>query len=381
MNILALNWQDLKNPLSGGAEVHLEELLRRLVAMGHTVTLFCSNFEGGTEEDTVQGVRIIRRGGRYDFNFIAPFHLRKLIKREKFDILIEDINKIPFYTPLYLNIPTLVVIPHLFSTSVFQEINFVLGSYIYLFEKPMASIYRGRKFNVISESTADDLRARAIPQADISVVHCGIDSEMYNVAENVEKDPFPSVIYLGRIKKYKSVQHLIQAISQLKESMPEIKLTIVGAGDYMDELKSLTTKLNLDDTVEFTGFISPEEKVNRLRRAHVCVCPSFKEGWGLTNIEANACGTVTVSADVEGLRDSLRDGETGFLYPYGDINALANGLAKILSDVTLRKKLEAGALKWAANFSWDSAAERFMEVVEDTIASEISRSSQTENVQ
>jgi glycosyltransferase involved in cell wall biosynthesis len=370
MNILALNWQDLKNPLSGGAEVHLEELLRRLVKMGHTVTLFCSNYEGGLPEETVAGVRIIRRGSRFNFNFVAPFHLRKLAKRERFDILVEDINKILFYTPLYLNIPTLVVIPHLFSTSVFEEINFLLGSYIYLFEKPMASIYRGRKFNVISESTADDLLARKIPREDISVVHCGIDNDLYNVDETVQKDPYPSVIYLGRIKKYKSVQHLIQSVGQLKERMPDIKLTIVGAGDYMDELKTLTATLNLNEAVEFTGFVSAEDKVNRLRRAHVCVCPSLKEGWGLTNIEANACRTVTVSADVEGLRDSLKDGVTGSLYPYGNVEALSEKLERILTDDEFRSKLESGALDWAANFSWDKAAERFMEVVDDTVTYE-----------
>lgn len=373
MNILALNWQDLKNPLSGGAEVHLEELLRRLVKMGHSVTLFCSNYDGGLPEETVEGVRIIRRGSRYDFNFIAPRHLRKLVKQERFDILVEDINKIPFYTPLYLDIPTLVVIPHLFSTSVFEEINFLLGSYIYLFEKPMASVYRGRKFNVISESTANDLLERKIPADDISVVHCGMDSELYYVDDTVEKDPYPSVIYLGRIKKYKSVQHLIQSVAQLKQRMPDIKLTIVGAGDYMAELKSLTANLNLNDTVEFTGFVSAEEKVNRLRRAHVCVCPSLKEGWGLTNIEANACKTVTVSADVEGLRDSLRDGVSGLLYPYGDIDALSDRLERILSDDAFRAKLESGALEWAANFSWDKAAERFMTVVEEALAAEKSK--------
>ncbi|HSG99305.1 MAG TPA: glycosyltransferase family 4 protein, partial [candidate division Zixibacteria bacterium] len=370
MNILALNWQDLKNPLSGGAEVHLEELLRRLVAKGHTVTLFCSNYRGGKPEETVEGVRIIRRGGRYDFNFIAPFHLRKLVKRERFDILIEDINKIPFYTPLYLKIPTLVVIPHLFSTSVFEEINFVLGSYIYLFERPMARLYRGKKFNVISDSTATDLGKRGIPEKDISVTHCGIDESRYSFDESVTKDSFPSVIYLGRIKKYKSVQHLISAIALVRQRVPGVKLTVVGAGDYMDALKKQTDELGLNDCVEFTGFVSGVEKVARLRRAHVCVCPSLKEGWGLTNIEANACGTATIAANVEGLRDSLKDGVSGLLYEHGNIGELAEKIERVLTDDQLRAQLEQGAREWARQFSWDRAADEFMRVVEDTVAYE-----------
>ena len=144
MNILALNWNDLKNPFAGGAEVHLEELLRRLVRYGHQVTLFCSGWDGCPPQETIEGVKIIRRGNRYNFNLIAPLHLRRLARENQFDLLVEDINKIPFYTPLYLDLKTLVVIPHLFATTVFQEINFVLGTYIYLAEKPLMSVYKGR---------------------------------------------------------------------------------------------------------------------------------------------------------------------------------------------------------------------------------------------
>ena len=86
MNLLALNWNDLKNPFAGGAEVHLEELLRRLVQKGHTVTLFCSGWDGCPPEETIEGVRIIRRGSRMSFNLIAPKHLRQLVKNEKFDL-------------------------------------------------------------------------------------------------------------------------------------------------------------------------------------------------------------------------------------------------------------------------------------------------------
>jgi len=125
LKILVLNWNDLKNPYAGGAEVQLEELLRRLVGYGHDVTLLCSGFKNCLKEETVEGVKIIRRGNRFNFNLIAPFYLRKLVKENNFDILIEDINKIPFYTPLYLKIRTLILVPHLFATTVFHEINFL----------------------------------------------------------------------------------------------------------------------------------------------------------------------------------------------------------------------------------------------------------------
>ncbi len=363
MNILALNWNDLSNPYAGGAEVHLEELLRRLVGYGHQVTLFCSGYQGCAPEDTIEGIRIIRRGNRYNFNLVAPFHLCRLVRRNRFDILVEDINKIPFYTPLYLKLKTLVVVPHLFATTVFKEINFVLGSYIFLAERPLVVVYRGRKFNVISESTADDIARRGVPREDISVIHCGINRDIYSRDTSVNKYERPTVLYLGRIKKYKSIQHLIRAFARVRREVAGARLMVVGSGDYLQPLIELAASLDLTADVEFPGFVSLEEKVERMRRAHVAVLPSLKEGWGLTNIESNAVGTSVIAADVPGLRDSVRDGQTGFLYKYGDIDQLTDRIIRVLTDDKLRADLQQNGLRWADKFNWDDAARKFEELL------------------
>lgn len=359
MNILALNWNDLKNPYAGGAEVHLEELLRRLVRYGHKVTLFCSGFKECVGDETIEGVNIIRRGNRFNFNLIAPFHLKRIVGKNKFDVLIEDVNKIPFYTPLYLNLKTLVVVPHLFATTVFHEINFILGTYIYLSERPFVAVYRGRKFNVISESTAHDLITRGVPSVDVSVTHCGIDSKTYLQDPSIVKYENPTILYLGRIKKYKSIQHLIQAFKIVKSKLPHARLMIVGTGDYLESLKSLAQSLGLKASVEFPGFVPLENKIERMRKVHVGVLPSIREGWGLTNIEFNAVGTTVIAADSPGLRDSVKDGITGLLYPYGNIESLAAKLLMILTDEKHRLKLEQEAMKWAKTFDWDIAANNF----------------------
>ncbi len=363
MNILALNWNDLKNPYAGGAEVHLEELLRRLVRKGHSVTLFCSGFEGCLPEETIEGIRIIRRGNRYNFNLVAPFHLRKLVRENTFDILVEDINKIPFYTPLYLNLKTLVVVPHLFATTVFQEINPVLGSYIYLAEQPLVTVYRKCPFNVISESTADDLIARGLRKEQISVIHCGIDRKRYAHDPSIKKYDVPTILYLGRIKKYKCIHHLVQAFAVVKKTLPNARLMVVGSGDYLDPLKQLAAQLNVADSVEFPGFVASADKVDRMRRSHVAVLPSLKEGWGLTNIEANSVGTTVMAANTPGLRDSVKDGVSGLLFTHGNIDEMAAKLLKILTDEAFRQKLEQGGLEWAERFNWDRAAEEFEQLI------------------
>ncbi len=363
MKILAINWEDLANPQAGGAEVHLLEILKRIAGRGHQVTLLCSSFPGAKTREESDGIKIVRRGSRYNFNLVAPFVFRALVKEQEWDIVIEDINKIPFYTPLYHRLPLLVVIPHLFANTVFKEINFVLGVYIYLSEKPIPTIYKGFKFMVISNSTKEDLVKRGVPKDDIFVIRCGIDRDLYRVDPGIEKYSTPTVIYLGRLKKYKSIDHLLTGFSLLLERIPEARLVIVGEGDYKGRLMDLAGKLNLENRVEFTGYVDKQEKVKRLQKSWVAVYPSLKEGWGLTNIEANACGTPVVASNVPGLKDSVIEGETGLLFEYGNVQQLSGCMSKILTDTEYREKLIRGGLSWAKSFSWDETAAKTLELM------------------
>jgi glycosyltransferase involved in cell wall biosynthesis len=152
------------------------------------------------------------------------------------------------------------------------------------------------------------------------------------------------------------------------KSIPNARLIIVGDGDDKRRLEQLTEKLNLRDRIEFMGFISEDEKIEWLNKAWVVVNPSSKEGWGLTMTEANACGTPVVAADSPGLRDAVKDGETGLLYQYGNIDALSHSIVKILYDGNLRDKLREGGLIYARKYTWDVSAEMTLELMEKIIA-------------
>lgn len=367
MKILAINWQDLTNPQAGGAEIHLEEILKRVAAKGHQVTLFCSSYPQAKKVERINGVEIIRKGSRHNFNFVVSRYIKSLLASKKPDLVIEDINKIPFYTPLFQHLPTLVVIPHLFADSVFKEINFILGLYIFLAEKPIPQIYENKKIMVISESTKHDLTRRKIPEKDIYVIKCGIDHNLYFPDYEIKKSDFPLAIYVGRLKKYKTIDTLIQALPLVLKKLPQAQLAIIGDGDYGTELKRLTRRLELEEKVKFTGFVSQKEKINWLRKAWVAVYPSLKEGWGLSNIEANACGTPVLASDVPGLRDSVVSGETGFLFEYGNKEKLAEIMIKVMSDHSLREKLSQGGMRWAQEFNWDKAADQTLELLQMVI--------------
>jgi glycosyltransferase involved in cell wall biosynthesis len=367
VHIVALNWRDLKNPRGGGAEVHMEEILRHLGHRGHRCTLITSRYPGAPAVEEADGYHIVRGGHELDFNLYVPFLYRRVVARDPADVVLDDINKIPFYSPLWTRVPVLAVIPHLMGTTVFQEVHPVVATVVYAAEQPVRRIYRRCHFEVISESTRDDLVARGFPAEKIHVIHCGIDRARYRADATVAKTDRPSLVYVGRIKRYKAVDHAIRALALVRRAAPDCTLTIVGDGDGLDALRRLTGELGLDGAVRFAGFLPHEEKIRLLQSAHVVVNPSVKEGWGLTNVEANACGTVCVAADSPGLRDSVKDGSTGLLYPWGDVAALADRVTRLLADPALRRRMEVEALAWADSLTWQRCGEETLGLLESIV--------------
>ena len=366
LNVLVFNWRDIGNPEAGGAEVHVHEIMRTLVKRGHRVTQLASSFPGCEKNAAADGVRILRRGNWYAANFTLPLAYLRELRSERFDVVVEDINKIPFYTPLFTKAPVLAIVPHLFGTTVFQEASFPFAMYVYSYERLIPAVYRGVRFLAISESTKRDLAARGIRPERVSVVECGLDHGLYRPLP-VPRDE-NLVVYLGRLRKYKCVHLVIQAMKPVRERVPGARLVVVGDGPYRKTLESLAVSLGLSGAVEFRGHVSQDEKVRLLSQAAVAANPSPKEGWGLTVVEANACGVPVVASRSPGLVDSVRDGQTGILVEHGSVEQLASKLVELLVDKGLRERLSAGAIEWAGRFSWETCGALSAEVIEEVAA-------------
>jgi glycosyltransferase involved in cell wall biosynthesis len=371
--ILVINWRDIKNPEAGGAEVHYHEIFRRIADMGHEVTLLSSRYPGSPREEVVDGVRVVRRGPKFLFNYYVPLSCRRLLKETPFDIVVDDINKVPFYTPLYVTKPILAMAHHLFAETIFIETILPLALYIYLGEALIPLVYRRTPFTVVSESTKNDLAQRGIPAENMRIIYNAVDHDQYS-PDPARKSPEPLIGYVGRIKKYKSIDHLIRACKLVFERHATARLEIAGSGDYLKDLEALARELGMADRVSFRGFVSAEEKVDILRRSHVVVNTSSKEGWGVTVVEANACGAPVIASDVPGLRDAVVDGETGFLVPYGDIEGFAARISEVLDDRALRDRLSEGAVAWAGRFTWDESARATLGAIEDVLNRDSQRS-------
>lgn len=357
MNLVAVNWRDLRDPEAGGAEVHLYEILRRMVERGHRVTWFSCRFKGGGVFDSYDGIDVIRRGQWFNANYVLPRAVRAFLTREKVDLVIEDINKIPFYLPWHVNVPVVPVIPHLFGKTVFRETNPLFALYVYSWELLIPRVYRDCNFAVISGSTREDLIKRGIPADQVEVVLCGLDHARYRLLENVERYKTPTVVHFGRVRKYKAVDVVIKAFAKIKETLADARLVIIGDGPELTNLKRLAQRLGLDREVEFTGRLETEKMVDVLNRCHLFMNASPKEGWGLTVLEANACGVPVVGSNRPGLRDSILDNKTGFLVEYGDVDAFARKGLELLRDGDLWARMSSAALEWARSMTWERTAD------------------------
>jgi len=367
MNILIINWQDIKNKYAGGAEVHLFEIFKRIVKMGNKVTLLCCKMKELPKYENVEGIDVIRIGNRPFFNWFVPFYYLLKLKYKEFDVVIDDINKIPFFTPLYVRKPLLCISHHFFGKSIFKQVNPLSGLYVYTFEKLMDFVYKKQRFAVVSESTLEEFLQRGYRKENFTIIYNALDTTKFPFQVGA-KNHFPTITYFGRLKKYKSIEHIFYAFKIVQKQFPDAKVYIIGRGDYEEELKEISKDLNIDKSVTFWGYVDEKRKIELLSQSHCVVNTSIKEGWGITNLESNACGTLVISANVPGLRDSVKDGVSGLLYEYGNIEELAEKIILVLRDKELFERLSFGAITWAKNFTWENSATRMFELLKEVIA-------------
>jgi len=370
MNILILNWRDIKNPKSGGAEILTHELAKRWVTSGCNVSLFSSEFSGCAKEETLDGVKIIRRGhadGRNlllsvfsSVHFLAYRYYKKKFKK-KFDVVIDEVHGLPFFTPWYVNEKKVVLICEVvgkFWTKMFGSLG-ILGR---LIEKLYLKIYKDLPFLTISTSTKEELVKEGVREENITVLPMGITIPAK--LKKYKRGKTPTLIFVGRLSKPKGIEDALYTISNLKSQISNARLWVVGRGEkkYVNFLKDLTRILNIEDSVKFFGFVSEEKKFELMGRSHILLAPSVKEGWGLTVPEAALVGTPTVVYDSPGLRDVLRGSNFKIITKSNTPDGLEREILKLLKDKEFFRKLKKEALNMQ-EFSWDRTARAALKIL------------------
>jgi glycosyltransferase involved in cell wall biosynthesis len=362
-SIVFCNWRDLAHPEGGGSERYVETVARQLVADGNEVTILCAAVAGRPADETVDGVRYLRAGGKLGVYARAAQALRRL----RPDVVVDVQNGLPWLSRLVTPAPVVVLLHHVHR----EQWPIVFGRFgrvgWWLESRVAPRLYRGSHYVTVSECTRTELAGQGIDPERVTIAYNGTPEQ---VPAGVTRSATPRVVVLGRLVPHKRVEIALRAAAALRERFPQLHLDVVGQGYWADPLRELARDLGVQDMVTFHGFVDEQAKADLLAGAWVGAVPSVKEGWGLSVVEAATHGTPSLAfAQAGGLAESIVDGQTGVLVD-GDEEAYVRALGELLADPARCAALGRHARAHASEFTWTATADTITRVLQDALGRE-----------
>ncbi|MBK9139843.1 MAG: glycosyltransferase family 4 protein [Verrucomicrobia bacterium] len=347
MRFLMLNWRDPKNPLAGGAERVTEGYWGALRDRGHEVWWFANAFPGAVPTETINGIHIVRAGGKGSSIFEA---IRWYRRQPSFDLVVDQHHGLPWFAPWWC------------GTNCVAYIHEVLGPIWDVFYRWPTStfgkwqerwthwLYRNVQFWTAATSTRQALERHGVKR--IQQIPYGVHTRAIPELEDKPLTPPVRLIAVSRLAPNKRIEHAIRCLAVLRQRGVDAALTVVGSGISETLLIELTRELELTAHVRFTGALPEAEKDALLRQSHLLLHTSLREGWGLNVIEANALGTPAVVYPVAGLTESTLHDETGVVAAAETPEALADGVVFCLTQPERYARYRRAAWERAKTFHW-----------------------------
>ena len=374
MKYLWLAWKDKYHPAAGGAEVILHELSEALVKDGHDVTILTAKYSGAPKFETISGVKIIRIGGNRYIHPLAAliYYMRKL--RGHFDVVIETVNTAPYFAALFRNKGRK---PFLFYHQLAREIwhfeaPFPLNHLGYHIIEPLSTRLLGKSKAptiTISNSTKEDLIRHGFKENPIEIISEINHLEPIKDLQNIQKFEKPTILSLGAIRSMKRTLDQIHAFEIAKHRIPDLQMKLVGdaSGQYGQEVINRINQSPYKQDIEYLGKVSHDDKKKIMQQAHLITVSSVKEGWGLIVTEAAGQGTPAVVYDVDGLRDSVKNLETGIVTAPNP-TSLADGIGRALADNRLYNRMRHLGWQWSKEINLKKSYSDFKKAVGEYLA-------------
>jgi glycosyltransferase involved in cell wall biosynthesis len=383
----------------GGVGTQTWNKARALAALGHSVqVLSCAAGPGPdlkTDEDAGIIVHRMQAPGQEQgrdfsiyneqtyslgYSWAVLRHLRSLEELNRFDVIdfaeygaegfAYQLDRTPWnWVPVtvQLHAPMALLAEHIGwpekESDFYQVGTFMEGMSIKLADSLMACSAN------IADFTADFYQ---LPRDSIEVVHCGVDADAFRPnQEDAPNGSGPTVLFVGNVAGNKGIETIFDSILRLRSKYPRIRLEVVGnSGD--DLLANLQARIEFErigDNVSLHGFVDRSRLPEFYRRADVFCSPAQYEG-GVANVylEAMACGCPVVASTAGGAPEAVVDGETGFLVPPTDTDAVVGALDRIVSDSILRQRMGAVARRRVEDyFAMDKYIQRVLRSYEKAI--------------
>jgi glycosyltransferase involved in cell wall biosynthesis/O-antigen/teichoic acid export membrane protein len=350
LHILVLTDRDWTHPQGGGTGTNLYGQVARWVAWGHRVTVIAGSYPGAQAVQRLgERLTLHHMGTRLTVFPRAAWAVRRHGIGRDADVVLEIVNGIAFFTPLWLRRSRVALVHHVHRRMYVEELGRRGALAAFLLETvPLRFLYRATPFITISDAARRDLVELGVPEERIHVAYLGVEPAQFHPGRRASE---PTLLYLGRLKQYKRIEIVLDVL----DAIPAARLEIAGEGDHRPALEAEIERRGLGERITLHGFVDEDEKVRLLGRAWVTLTASSAEGWCLTVMEAAACGTPSAALRVGGLPESIVDGETGVLAD--DPRELTRRVGELLDDAALRDRLGAAAQARALGFTWERTAQ------------------------
>ncbi|MCT4632957.1 MAG: glycosyltransferase family 4 protein [Firmicutes bacterium] len=368
LTILFLSWRDIKAPKKGGAEVYTHEMLKRVDKDKYNIIHFSPLYEGGKEEEVIDGIKYIRKGNILSVIYHSIKYYRK--NRKNIDYVVDQCNTHRFFAPLWVSKAKRIFFIHQFTRDIwFRNMKFPVSHIGYRLENTFLRFSRKDNTMTVSNSTMNDLIDIGFDKDKVKILPEGINFEHWDKKDFMDKEDDPTFIYVGRYAKYKGIDDAVEAFGKFKEKTSKGKLWLVGKRNdtYIKEkLQPICDKYEItigedeinDDVVTF-GFVSDEKKLELMSRSHILLFPSNREGWGLIVTEAAAVGTPSIVYNSAGLVDAVDNGKAGMITSENNHNAILGLMEELYFDDKSYEAVRNAAYDFSLKFHWDHTAVHF----------------------
>ena len=357
MKICHLIYDDRKNPwLGGGGALRAWEIYRRL-ADRHEITLVTGNFPGARSEEHEDGLRFLRVGSERSYALSRLSYCRQALaclQRLEWDVWVHEFSAFaPLWASARLCGLGILFFYHFVGRHALEK-HPLVGGVSWVAE--ILTLRKYRRIVTISPSMQEQVRTRLRGrQVEVDCVYSGVDPRYFGL----ESEEQSYLLYFGRTDVHtKGLDVLVQAFARIAPDYPELQLKIAGRGSLsqVELLKRLVRESGVAGRIDVLGEVDEERKGELLRQALLVCAPSRYEGWCIAAVEAAAAGKAVLGTWIDGLKDAVRDGETGILVEAGHAEHLAQGMRSLLDDPSRRQALGESGREWARSFDWDRIA-------------------------
>lgn len=367
MRVVWFSWKDRLHPQAGGAETVSGEIMDRLAKGGHEVTLITSLYTNAKRNDKVNGVNVIRAGGRYSVYLKAYFAYKNNFPGTV-DLVIDELNTMPFMAALYTHSKQKVLLAYQLAREVwFYQMIFPLSVVGYFLE-PLMLLFLSYVYKLsITESESSRTDILKYKFRDVRTFRIGM--ALKPVKNLTNKHPSGVVLSLGAIRPMKRTLHAVKAFEVARDQNPELTMIIAGdtSSRYAQKLLKYISASRHTEAFDVRGRVSNEERLKLMARADIILVTSIKEGWGLIVTEANSQGTPAIVYDTDGLRDSVRNHETGIVCPRGDYRRMGIEINNLINNYQTYQNIREAAWEWSKQFTFDNSYRDFINVTKSNI--------------